>query len=38
MKEYRNIEAQKKANMLTGSISKAALTYTGHLMIGDGNE
>ena len=38
MKEYRNIEAQKKANMLTGSISKAALTYTGHLMIGDKDE
>lgn len=38
MKEYRNIEAQRKANMLTGSISKAALTYTGYLMIGDGNE
>lgn len=38
MKEYRNIEAQRKANMLTGSISKAALTYTGHLMIGDKDE
>lgn len=38
MKEYRNIEAQSKATMLTGSISKTALTYTGHLMIGEGNE
>ena len=38
LRDYKNIQAQYKAEILTGSISKAALTYTGHLMIGDGNE
>lgn len=35
MKEYRNIEAQRRGKMLAGSISKMAIECKGHLMIGE---
>ena len=38
MKEYKNIEAQHKAKMLSGSITGNALTFNGKLMIGEDKE
>jgi hypothetical protein len=38
MKEYKNIEAQHKAKMLSGSVTGNALTFNGKLMIGEDKE
>lgn len=38
MKEYKNIESQHKAKMLSGSITGNALTFNGKLMIGEDKE
>jgi hypothetical protein len=38
MKEYKNIEAQHKVKMLSGSITGNALTFNGKLMIGEDKE